>query len=100
ATHRSAYMWPWETEPRSVAHGILDDETYDWWALVEGMIRTGGAPIVADEATLVAAHEAVVRHTAVRASATGTAGVAGLLAAEGEALAGEIVAVLLTGVER
>ena len=23
-------MWAWETTPASVAHGILDDETYDW----------------------------------------------------------------------
>ena len=32
ARHRSDYMWAWETEPVSVAHGILDDETYDWIA--------------------------------------------------------------------
>ena len=30
STHRSEFMWPWEEEPTSVAHGILDDETYDW----------------------------------------------------------------------
>ena len=42
--HRSAFMWPWEEEPRSVAHGILDDETYDWLAVVEGMLATGGRP--------------------------------------------------------
>jgi len=29
--HRSEFMRPWETMPQSVAHGILDDETYDWW---------------------------------------------------------------------
>ena len=40
--HRSAFMWPWESEPRSVAHGILDDETYDWLAVVEGMLATEG----------------------------------------------------------
>ena len=43
ARHRSAFMWPWETEPRSVAHGILDDETYDWLAVVRAMLATGGA---------------------------------------------------------
>ena len=49
ATHRSAFMWPWEEEPHSVAHGILDDETYDWLAVVEGMLRTGGSPVVVGE---------------------------------------------------
>ena len=47
--HRSEFMWPWETEPHSVAHGILDDETYDWLAVVEGMLATGGTPVVVDE---------------------------------------------------
>lgn len=101
ATHRASFMGPWETEPQSVACGILDDETYDWWALVEGMIRTGGIPIVADEGALVAAHEAVGRHTRVRASATGTAGVGGIWAMAKDAVfAEQTVAVLLTGVER
>ena len=36
ARHRSDFMWPWEAEPHSVAHGILDDETYDWLAVVAG----------------------------------------------------------------
>src|SRR5439155_1027919 len=27
--NRSMFMWPWEEEPKSIAHGILDDETYD-----------------------------------------------------------------------
>jgi len=51
-THRSQFMWRWETEPRSIASGILDDETYDWAAVVEGMVRSGGFPVVVDEATL------------------------------------------------
>ena len=37
--HRAEFMWPWETEPHSVAHGILDDETYDWLAVVRGDAR-------------------------------------------------------------
>ncbi len=49
ASHRSEFMWPWESEPHSVAHGILDDETYDWLAVVEGMLATGGAPVVVGE---------------------------------------------------
>src|SRR5262249_7675697 len=42
AAHRSAFMQPWEAAPHSVATGILDDETYDWRAVVEGMLMTGG----------------------------------------------------------
>ncbi len=33
ATHRSEFMRPWEREPRSIAAGITDDETYDWLAV-------------------------------------------------------------------
>ncbi len=35
--HRSVYMRPWPGEPTSAAHGILDDETYDWLAIVEAL---------------------------------------------------------------
>ena len=38
-THRSEFMWPWEETPASVAHGILDDETCDWHAVVAGLIE-------------------------------------------------------------
>ena len=58
AHQRSRFMWPWETEPRSVADGILDDETYDWLAVVRAMLASGGRPIVVDEATLVEAERA------------------------------------------
>ena len=47
--HRSAFMRLWVGEPRSVAGGIVDDETYDWFAVVRAMLRTGGFPVVADE---------------------------------------------------
>lgn len=97
ARARSRFMWPWETAPASLAHGILDDETYDWWAIAAGMRATGGAPVVVSEEQLARAHELVRRHTHVRASHTGTAGVAGILA--GAPCAGRVVAVL-SGVER
>lgn len=102
ATHRKEFMWPWEQVPHSVAHGILDDETYDWWALVDGMIRTGGRPLTVDESTLTTAHGAVQTHAGVQASATGTSGVAGVmqLHREGGLRPGEVVGVLLTGCER
>lgn len=102
ASHRSEYMWPWESEPRSLATGILDDETYDWLAVVEGMVTTGGWPLVVSEETLAEAHRLGREHTGIRADPTGTAGLAGLLAlvrAE-EVGDGERVAVLFTGVER
>eukprot|EP00945_MAST-04E_sp_MAST-4E-sp1_P003152 g3152.t1 len=41
AKDRATYMYPWEN-PHSIAHGILDDETYDWLSLVDGMISTEG----------------------------------------------------------
>jgi threonine dehydratase len=102
AHHRSHYMWPWESEPRSIAHGILDDETYDWLAVVDAMLRTGGRPLVVDEADLLAAGELAVRTTAIDADETGTAGLAGLLHLQRERAIGpdERVALLFTGVRR
>ena len=102
ARHRSAYMWPWETEPASIAHGILDDETYDWLAVVRAMLATGGRPIVVDEAELRDANELAVRTTGIQADATGSAGLAGLLQLRRRNEIGpdEQVAVLLTGVRR
>ena len=44
---------PGRQEPHSVAHGILDDETYDWLAVVRGDARRrAAAPLVVDEDTL------------------------------------------------
>lgn len=97
AADRAAFMWPWETAPRSIASGILDDETYDWLAIVRAMLTTGGWPVVVDEAALHAARAAA--HAAgVHASATGAAGLAGLDALALPATAP--AAALLTGVER
>ena len=102
ARHRSEFMWPWEQEPRSIAHGILDDETYDWLAVVEGMLDTGGAPLVVDEDTLRRANELAVEATGVDVDATGSAGLAGLLSllADGGVRPDERVAVLFTGLNR
>jgi threonine synthase len=102
AARRSAYMWPWESEPRSIASGILDDETYDWLALVEGMLATGGHPIVVGEARLSAAHRLGRSATGIRVDPTGTAGLAGALelAATAGLAPGETVAFLFTGRDR
>ncbi len=60
-------MWPWESEPHSLADGILDDETYDWLGIIERMARTGGAPVVAGEPAIVAAAEMVQRASGIDA---------------------------------
>lgn len=101
ATHRSAYMWPWESEPKSLATGILDDETYDWLAVVGGMLRSGGQPVVVSEERLVEAHT-LGNDAGFRVDATGSSGLAGLLElrATGVVQPDERVAVLFTGTER
>ncbi|WP_395656971.1 pyridoxal-phosphate dependent enzyme [Nocardioides sp.] len=101
ATHRSAYMWPWEEEPHSIATGILDDETYDWRAVVAGMLTTGGRPLVVGEEQLARAHD--LGHAAGYAvDPTGSAGLAGLLdlLEAGDVGPGDRVGILFTGVDR
>jgi threonine synthase len=100
--HRSEFMWPWETEPHSVAEGILDDETYDWLAVVRGMLLTGGTPLIVDEATLRTANRIGRETTGIDVSVTGSAGLAGLLdlTTRGEIDAAETVAVIFTGLRR
>jgi threonine synthase len=102
ANRRSRYMWPWETEPVSVAHGILDDEAYDWLAVVRAMLVSGGRAVVVDEPDLVEANELACAATGIDADETGTAGVAGLVAlARGGLVAPDAsVAVILSGVRR
>jgi threonine synthase len=95
-------MWPWEEEPRSVAEGILDDETYDWAAVVGGMLATDAAPVLVSEETLHEANDLAREATGIDVSHTGSAGLAGLLelARRGELRREERVAVLFTGVRR
>jgi threonine synthase len=88
--HRSEFMWPWETPPRSIATGILDDETYDWAAVLRGVISTGGSVITVREDELREAQ----RVAGERVSATGAAGLAGAMSARCE---GGAVGVLFTG---
>ena len=100
--HRGEFMWPWEDEPRSVAHGILDDETYDWFAVVRGMISSGGHPVAVGEDTLERANQFGRATTGIDADHTGTSGLAGLieLLDRGEVGPDERVAVLFTGARR
>jgi threonine synthase len=80
ARHRSLFMRPWEREPSSVAGGILDDETYDWRRTVEGMLVSGGWPVIVTEAHLEAANRLARETTSIPVDHTGSAGLAGLLA--------------------
>ncbi|MXW99303.1 MAG: PLP-dependent lyase/thiolase [Acidimicrobiaceae bacterium] len=99
------YMRAWEREPVSYASGILDDITYDWVDIVEGMLAAGGWPLVASEDDFRRAHRLAHEHTAIDVCPTGAAGLGGLLAltaagggSEASAVSpGERVAVLFTG---
>ena len=97
ARHRSRFMQPWDSVPMSLAHGILDDETYDWWEVVKAMRESGGETVVADEAAIERALDLVRAHSGIRASATGSAGLAGLLVRR---IAAGATAAVLSGVER
>jgi threonine dehydratase len=99
-SHRSEVMWPWEEEPKSLAEGILDDETYDWAAVVGGMLATGATPALVSEERLAEANDLARRATGIAVSPTGSSGLAGLmeLARRGELRREERVAVLFTGV--
>jgi threonine synthase len=99
----AAARWPtlmtvWD-DPRSAADGILDDEAYDWLAVRSVVSVSGGRALVAPEAAIVRAHD-LGRQTGIPVSATGTAGLAGLLTADGAPAADERVAVIFSGVER
>lgn len=102
AQHRSQFMKPLSCEPHSIATGILDDETYDWRTLIENALANQTAPITCSEERLSEAWKLGNRVCESNVSATGTAGLAGLLElkARGELDPNSNVAVLFTGVER
>jgi threonine synthase len=91
-------MEPW-AHPQSVADGILDDETYDWIGVFAAIGAGGDVPIVASEADIVAAH-ALARAAGFDVSATGSAGLAGLLSTVEAIQPTERVAVVMSGVDR
>jgi threonine synthase len=102
AHHRSELMWPWEIEPHSIAHGILDDETYDWLAVCEAMLATGGKALVVSEESLERANALARETTGIDVDHTGSAGLAGLVDLCDDAAVGpdERVAILFTGINR
>jgi threonine synthase len=105
-THRSQFMSVWEDEPTSIATGILDDETYDWFALVRVMIATGGWPVVATERQLERALDIACPdkggHDCCNADHTGASSLAGAIALAELGLLdhSERVSALITGVQR
>jgi threonine synthase len=100
--HRSAFMRPWDAMPHSIAHGILDDETYDWAVVVEGMLKTGGWPLVVGERLLLEANTIACETTNANVDHTGSAGLAGVMKAIAldSRLASERIAVIFSGVSR
>jgi threonine synthase len=99
---RSEYMWPWEEEPQSIAHGILDDETYDWAEVVRGLLETAGFPVVVSEDALLKANAAARTCTGIDVDHTGSSGLAGVLEliGTGSVDPAERIGVLFTGATR
>lgn len=100
AAHWDECMWPWEHVGNSAADGILDDETYDWIPVVLALSEGRGGPIVVTEAQVRHANELGRSTTGINASHTGTAGLAGLIAARQTIDHDERVAVIFSGVSR
>jgi threonine synthase len=102
ARHRSSFMWPWEETPRSIAGGILDDETYDWLAVVHGLLSSGGRPVLVDEQSLDDANRIARERAGIEVDHTGSAGLAGLLELRrrGAIQPSETCAVMFTGADR
>jgi hypothetical protein len=103
AAKPSHFMWPWDgAAPHSLAHGILDDVTYDWYHLLKAVLRSGGTAAILAEATIHTVYETAQRHTGIRVCPTGAAGLAGLfqLEASGMVDKGESVGIFFTGFDR
>lgn len=98
----ASVMTPWE-DPTSIADGILDDETYDWIGVLDVVRSTDGAVVVAPEEQVVRAHE-LATSAGFDVSATGSAGLAGLIArletSDDDGLRQQRVAVVMSGIRR
>ncbi|HUO46521.1 MAG TPA: pyridoxal-phosphate dependent enzyme, partial [Acidimicrobiia bacterium] len=51
------FMWAWENVGESAASGILDDVTYDWYPVMEGMLASGGSALVVSEDMILRANQ-------------------------------------------
>jgi threonine synthase len=100
---RERFMWPWDgPAPHSLAHGILDDVTYDWYHLLRAVLRSGGIAAILDEDTIRSAHASAHGLTGIAVCPTGAAGLAGLihLQASGAVDEGEATGLFFTGFDR
>jgi threonine synthase len=97
-SNRPSHMWAWDSPGQTIASAIVDDETYDWFALVGVMLCTGGFPIIVNDEQLRAANG--LSHST--ADESGTADLAGLLALKEAALLtnDDVVVTVLSGVRR
>jgi threonine synthase len=103
ARHPERFMWPWDgSAPHSLAHGILDDLTYDWYYLLLPVLQTGGSVEILREETISLAHNTAQRHTGIPVCATGASGLAGLirLTESGAVAPDESVGLFFTGFDR
>ena len=97
------FMWPWDGgTPHSLAHGILDDVTYDWYHLLRALLRSGGRAEILAEDTIRAAYEKAQSHTGIPVCPTGASGLAGLmqLTDSGAIDRGESAGLFFTGFDR
>jgi threonine dehydratase len=90
----SELMTPWAA-PSSLADGILDDETYDWLGVFAAM-GAGGRPIVVTDDHIVEALE-IAEGAGFAVSATGVAGLAGVVAVRAQIPDDERLVVVMTG---
>jgi threonine dehydratase len=97
------YMWAWDgPAPHSLAHGILDDLTYDWYWLLRAVLRSGGSAEILGEDAIRSAWNLAPAQTGIPVCTTGAAGLAGLLQlqASGAVDRGEAVGLIFTGFDR
>lgn len=102
AQHRSRFMQPLSEAPSSLAYGILDDETYDWRAILTASLRDKMPTVQCTEERLEEAWKLANRNRDVPVCATGSAGLAGLMELRAQGIVGsqERVVVLFTGAQR
>ena len=102
ATNMPKYMWAWEGEPHSIAHGILDDITYDWLKIVQGMLKSGGIAITVTEQELIEANKLAKSISGINVDPTGSSGFTGYLKLKKLNIISKesATAVIFTGIER
>jgi threonine synthase len=94
------YMRTWPAVGTSAASGILDDITYDWLPILDGMLESGGSPVLVSEDRVVEANEMGRLHTGIDVDATGTAGLAGVIERCRRLGPDATAVVLFTGISR